>query len=236
MQEALQNGADWLDLADSHNMVKIDVVDGISTLPLYLEKDSPGQVRFRIKGAQKIVPIAEFISEVLPSLSLEIERIGMRKWKNIEGSDGRRRETFDELVFQTAPNDRQRRDHDDLAKYEDLSSKLFKKLFPVWRAVANGTRSTTWTTAQSTDSLTFFCTWLICLEPTGNKAQFFLDTSEQEITHELDTNYLDYTDPTTDPEDIELYLIGDDLPDERALSCFRERWPSLTTASCGGDL
>ena len=59
-----------------------------------------------------------------------------------------------------------------------------------------------------------------------------------EITQELDTNYLDYTDPITDPGDdpatTEHYLKGEDLPDPTALARFRERWPSLAAAPSGG--
>jgi hypothetical protein len=234
MQAALQNGADWLDSADSHKLVKISVVDGISTLTFFLDKDTPGQVRFQIKGVRQIVPVPEFMSEVFPSLSIEIERIEMRKWMLVEGSDNRR-ETIDELVFQTAPNVRQQRDRVDMAKYEDLMKKLFDTVFPVWQIVSDGSRTTTWTSGQSIDCLNYFCTWLICLEPTGTKAQFFLDASEQDITQELDTNYLEYTDPITDPETTEFYLKGGSLPAARTLACFRERWPSLSTASSGGD-
>ncbi len=233
MQDALQNGADWLDSADNHKKVCMEVVDGVSSLLFFLDKESPGQVRFGSKGARKIVPIAEFMSEVIPSLSLEIERIEIQKWISIESSKYNMQRSFVELVFQTAPNERQQKDHNDLAKYENLSSKLYKKIFPVWRIVANGTRSTTWTSGQSTDCLVFFCAWLICIEPSGNKAQFFLDASEQDITQELDTNYLEYTYPITDPQITEYYLKGDDPPDARALACFRERWPSLTMASSG---
>jgi hypothetical protein len=231
MQEALQNGADWLDSSDAHKSVIIDVVDGVSTLSLVLNKASPGQVRFEINDEERNVTIDEFMSEVIPSLSLEIERIRMRKWKSIDSS-GSKSEVISELVFQTAPNERQQKDHDDLEKYADLKRRLFEKVFPVWRKVATGTRSTTWTSGQSRDCLSFFCTWLICVEPTGCKAQLFLDASELDITRELDTNYLEYTDP----DDGDFYLIGDDLPAPEALASFRQRWPSLTTASCGnGD-
>jgi hypothetical protein len=239
MEAALLNADNWLDLADNHKMVCIKVVDGVSTLLFFLDKGSPGQVRFDIEGARKVVPIAEFMSQVIPSLSLEIERIEMRKWKSKMEIDFERRESTEELVFQTAPNERQQKDHDDLAKFEALWRKLYEKIFPVWRIVANGTRQTTWTSGQSTDSLVFFCQWLVCIEPTGNKAQFFLDASEQDITQELDMNYLDYATPITDPQITEFYLKGVDLchhlSDSRLLACFRDRWPSLTQTSSGGD-
>ena len=104
--------------------------------------------------------------------------------------------------------------------------------------MAGGSRTTTWTSGQSTDCLNFFCQWLICQEPTGSKAQFFLDASKSEIAQELDTNYLDYTEPITDPSGdpatTEHYLNGSDLDDETALALFRERWPSLAAAPSGG--
>ena len=240
LHEALQNGSDWLDSADNHKKVAIEIVDGVSTYMSFLDKDSRGQVRFGFeegKGAKQCVPTAEFVNEIIPSLTIEIERIVMRKWKSIESVYNIRslRPSTEELVFETAPNERQQKEHDDLATLEDLSNKLYKKIFPVWQKVANGTRKTTWTSAQSTDSLVFFCTWLICLEPTATKAQFFLDAPELDMTQELDSNYLEYTVPITDPETTEFYLIGADLPDPRALACFRERWPSLTTASCAAN-
>jgi hypothetical protein len=234
MEVALQNGSSWLDSSDAHKSVQIDLVDGVSTLSLALDKASPGQVRFEINDEERNVTIGEFMSEVIPSLSLEIERIGMRKWKSIESNNIRSESSY-ELVFETTSNERQRKDHDDLAKYADLKRRLFKKIFPVWQKVASGTRQTTWTSGQSSDCLRFFCTWLICVEPTGSRAQFFLDASEPDMTQDLDTNYLEYTD-SDDGDPAEYYLTGDDLPNPMALACFRERWPSLTTASCGnGD-
>jgi hypothetical protein len=231
MQEALQNGASWLGSTDTQSFVRIELVNGVSTLFFFLDKDTPGQVRFKIKDAQQIVTIAEFMSEIFPSLPLEIERIEMRRYIKESGSSWR--VAINDIIFQAAPNDRQLKERDDLAKYEDLHSKCFKKIFPVWREVANGSRATTWTSAQSTDALNYFCAWLICREPTGSKAQFFLDASEQEIALDLDTNYLEYTDPITDPETTEYYLKGDDPSDATAVACFRERWPSLTMAPSG---
>jgi hypothetical protein len=234
MREVLQNGAVWLDSSDTHSFARIELVDGVSTLYFFLDKDTPGQVRFKTKGAQQIVPIAEFMSEVFPSLPLEIERIEMRKY--VKNSGGQRL-AINELMFQAAPNDRQLKEREDLANYEDLVRKLYEKLFPVWRQVANGSRITTWTSAQSTDALNYFCAWLICREPTGSKAQFFLDASEQDITQDLDTNYLEYTDPITDPETTDYYLKGDDPSDATAVARFRERWPPLPMApsSSGPD-
>ena len=131
LQEALQNGSDWLDSADNHKMVAIEIVDGVSTYTSFLDKDSQGQVRFGFKGAKQCVPMAEFINEIIPSLTIEIERIVMRKWKSIESVYNIRslRPSTEELVFETAPNERQQKEHDDLATLEDLSNKLYKKIF-----------------------------------------------------------------------------------------------------------
>jgi hypothetical protein len=235
MEEGLQNGSQWLDSADSHKLVKLEVVDGVSILSFFLDKDTPGKVRYRNKGAKHVVPIAEFISKVLPSLSLEIERLSIRKWKVVADNGSNRQEAIDELLFQTSPNERQLKDRVDLTKYADLLRRIFEKLFHVWQEVADGPRTTTWTSGRSTDCLNYFCAWLICLEPTGSKAQFFLDASDQQIRHDLDTNYLEYTDPITDPERTEYYLKGGVLSDVGALTCFRERWPSLTMASSSDD-
>jgi hypothetical protein len=229
LEKALNKAVEWLDSAEEHKSVRIDIKDGVSTTQLFLAEKFPGLVQFG--GEQVKIPIPKFMCEIFPSLSIEIESISMRKWHSIGvGSFN----SFSELVFETAPNERQQKDRDDFTIYQDLSSKLYKKIFPVWCQVATGSRRTCWVSAQSSDALTFFCCWLICVEPTGNKAQFFLDASEQEITQELDTNYLEYTDPITDPQTTEYYLIGDDLSDTTALACFRERWPSLTMAPSGG--
>ena len=237
LDSALQNGAEWLDASETHSLVTINVVDGVFTLYLFLEREFPGNVRFRLDGEkQKYLPIAKFICEVFPSLALQIEQIEMKKYS--KESDGKRNR-IDETRFETAPNERQIKEREDLAKCEDLQRKLLEKLQPIWREVANGSRDTTWTSGQSTDCLNYFCQWLILVEPTGSKGQFFLDASAPEIVQELDTNYLDYTDPITDPSgdpaSTEYYLKGSDFLDHMLLARFRERWTSqLTTAPSGG--
>ena len=52
----------------------------------------------------------------------------MRKWKSIERVFNKR-ESTEELVFETDTNERQQKDHDDLATLEDLSTQLYKKYF-----------------------------------------------------------------------------------------------------------
>ena len=128
LQAALQDGADWLESSDIHFLARIGVVDGVSTLFLFLDKESPGKVRFRNSGKQQSMPIAEFISEVIPSLSLEIQRIDLNKY--VKENDSWR-DSIQKVIFQTAPNDRQARELEDLAKFQDTHRKLIEKLHPV---------------------------------------------------------------------------------------------------------
>jgi hypothetical protein len=227
LNEALEKGVEWLDAAEEHLSVRVEVEDGLLTVNLLLDKKFPGLVQSKVKDEAVKIPIPEYIDKIFPTLSIEIEAISLRKWIRMEEGALRFTRSNFESFYKTAPNERQAKDRDDYALYCDLSSRLKEKLFPIWRQVATGARTTTWTSAQSTDALTFFCTWLICKEPTATKAQFFFDATEEEITQELDNNFLLYTQIIDDNEPAERYLIGDDLPAPEELDCFRARWPAL---------
>ena len=67
---------------------------------------------FGFKWAKERTATPEFMSEVISLLTVEIEQIGMRKWKSIERVFNKR-ESAEELVFETATNERQQKDHDD---------------------------------------------------------------------------------------------------------------------------